>query len=405
MASTGRPPAVLIIVENLPVPFDRRVWNEATTLAAAGYRVSVICPVGRDAEERHVVLDDVHVYRHPMPLEANGALGYALEYGSALFHEFRLAWRVWRERGFDVIQGCNPPDLIFLVALPFKWLFGTRFVFDHHDVNPELFEAKFGKRGLLWRVVVLWERLTFHFADRSIATNESYRRIALTRGRMAPEKVTVVRSGPKLERMRIMEPDPALRNGRRHLVGYVGVIGKQEGIGYLLKAARLLRDQGVDVLFRLCGDGPEVPALLVERDRLGMAEDVIFEGRVPDDRLLAVLNSADVLVNADEANPMNDLSTMNKILEYMALAKPIVQFDLTEGRFSAGEASLYAKANDVEDFARCIASLLEDPARRAEMGAFGRRRLVEHLSWDHEAPKYLAVYRDLIGPPTVETAR
>jgi glycosyltransferase involved in cell wall biosynthesis len=401
MASHGvetRRRRVLIIVENLPVPFDRRVWNEATTLTDAGYEVSVICPTGSGAEARYEVIDGIHIFRHPLP-EARGALSYPVEYGCALFWEFILAFRVRRTRGVDVIHACNPPDLIFLVGGFFKLFFGTKFVFDHHDINPELFEAKFAKRGILYRVLLALERLTFRVADISLATNESYRSIAIKRGRMDPDNVFVVRSGPNLERLRIMPPNPSLKKGRRFMVGYVGVMGGQEGIQYLLEAARrIVHDLGRrDVQFGLIGAGPEMERLQELASRLEIAEYVTFTGRVPDQLLLEMLNTADVCVNPDEWNAMNDKSTMNKIMEYMALGKPIVQFDLTEGRFSAQQASLYARRNDAADLADKILELLADEPRRKQMGELGRRRVIDHLAWRHEAPKLLRAYEALFG--------
>ncbi len=394
-ASAGK--RVLIIVQNLPVPFDRRVWQEATTLKAHGHGVAVICPTGRGYTARYECIEGIHIYRHPLPLEARGALGYVLEYSSSLFWELVLSLKVLRRHGFDAIHACNPPDNIFLIAMLFKALAGKRFLFDHHDINPELYEAKFGRRGLLYRVVRCMERLTFLAADISIATNESYRRIALERGRMAPERVFVVRSGPSLERLQILPPVPQWKRGRRHLVGYVGVMGSQEGIPYLLEAARhIVRDLGrEDVQFMLVGGGPALEEMRRLKSRMGLDRYVEFLGRVPDRTLLEVLNTADVCVNCDEVNPMNDKSTMNKIMEYMALAKPIVQFELAEGRFSAREASLYARPNDSRDFAEQIVTLLDDPARRARMGRFGRDRVERQLAWGHEAPKLLAAYEAL----------
>jgi glycosyltransferase involved in cell wall biosynthesis len=390
----GRGRKVLIIVENLPVPFDRRVWQEATALVRHGYQVSIICPMMKGYDRRHEMLEGIHIYRHPLPLDASGALGYLLEYSAALFWEFVLAWRVWRRHGFDAIHACNPPDLIFLVGGFFKLFMGKKFLFDHHDINPELYEAKFGRRDFFWRLMVWCERLTFATASVSIATNESYRRIALERGRMPPDRVFVVRSGPSLERLKILPPVPALKKGRAHMVGYVGVMGAQEGLPYLLEAARILiRKQGrTDIQFGLVGGGPELDRLKALAVEYGIADYVTFTGRVPDNELLAMLNTADVCVNADEWNAMNDKSTMNKIVEYMALGKPIVQFDLAEGRFSAQEASVYARANDAADMAAKIAELLADPERRAAMGAFGRRRVETELAWDYEEPRLLAAY-------------
>ena len=392
-AYAGKARRVLIIVENLPSPFDRRVWQEATTLRESGYEVSIICPTGKGYEKKYEVIDNIHIYRHNLPLEADGALGYALEYSAALFWEFVLSWRVLLTRGFDVIHACNPPDNIFLVGGFFK-LLGKKFLFDHHDINPELYEAKFGRRDFFYKVMLAWERWTFRLADVSIATNESYKKIAIERGGMPADRVFVVRSGPKLDRLKIIPPVDELKNGRDFLVGYVGVMGKQEGIDYLLEAAKyIVHDLGrQDVQFGLVGGGTSLEEMKGYARELGVEDYVTFTGRVPDQEMLEMLNTADVCVNPDVANEMNDKSTMNKIMEYMALAKPIVQFDLTEGRFSAQEASLYAERNNVQDMAGKILELLNDAEMRQKMGDYGRRRVLEALSWDHEVPKLLEAY-------------
>jgi glycosyltransferase involved in cell wall biosynthesis len=388
---------ILIIVENLPLPFDRRVWHEARTLTAAGAQVCVICPTGKGYDARHEELDGVHIYRHSLPLDASGAAGYLLEYGAALFHETRLAWKILRRHGFDTIQGCNPPDLIFLIAWQFR-LLGKRYIFDHHDINPELYEAKFGKRGFFWRLMVLFERLNFRAAHVVISTNQSYREIALTRGGKRAEDVFVVRSGPDLNRLHVTDPDPEWRKGRAHMIGYVGVMGDQEGIDLLLECLRdLIHDRGRDVQAVLVGGGPALEGLRAMARDLGLADHVTFTGRAPDEVLFSVLSSADVCVNPDRVNPMNDKSTMNKILEYMAFSKPIVQFDVTEGRYSAQGAALYAAANDTADMADKIAALLDDPERRAEMGRIGRARVEAELSWDYQVEPLLAAYRRAEG--------
>jgi glycosyltransferase involved in cell wall biosynthesis len=387
---------VLMLVENLPSPFDRRVWQEACALRAAGCVVSIICPTGRGCERKFEAIDGIHIYRYPLPLEAAGAAGYALEYAGALAWSFLLAWRVLLTRGFDVIHACNPPDLFFLIGAFFK-LLGKKFVFDHHDLGPELYEAKFGRRDFFHRLLLKLEYWTFRVADVSIATNESYRRIAIGRGRMPPERVFVVRSGPSLERLKRMPPEERLKGGCRYLVGYVGVMGKQEGIDYLLRAARhIVIDLGRrDVHFGVVGGGTSLEEMKALAVALGIGECVTFTGRVPDREMLAMLNTADVCVNPDIANEMNDKSTMNKIMEYMALGKPMVQFDLAEGRYSARRASLYARKNDAIDLAAKIVELLDDPLRRAEMGEYGRRRVENELAWSHEAPKLLAAYTAL----------
>jgi glycosyltransferase involved in cell wall biosynthesis len=393
MASAGK--RILFIVENLPSPFDRRVWQEATTLHQNGYQVAIICPTGKGYEEKYECLDGIHIYRHPLPPEAEGALGYALEYGVALYWEFYLSFKVLFSHGFDAIHACNPPDLIFLVGGFFKFFFHKKFLFDHHDINPELYEAKFGRRDFFYRLMLLCERLTFKTADRSIATNESYKQIAIERGGMHPDKVTVVRSGPKLDRLKIIDPVLALKKGRKYLVGYVGVMGKQEGIDYLLRALHYIVEHKnrTDVHFGLVGGGTELTSLQAYAKALGIEDYVTFTGRVSDQQMLEMLNTADVCVNPDVANEMNDKSTMNKIMEYMALAKPIVQFDLSEGRFSAQEASLYARRNDTKDLAEKILLLLDDQVKRKAMGDFGRNRIITELEWKYEEPKLLEAYR------------
>jgi len=397
MASARNPSGILILVENLPSPFDRRVWQEATALHGAGYHVSIICPTGMGCEELYEELEGIHVWRYNLPMEADGLKGYLIEYVIALFSTFRLTWKVWRTVGFDVIHACNPPDLFFIVGKVFKLFCGTAFVFDHHDISPELYLAKFGRRDLGYKVTLLLERCTFVCADMVIATNDSYAAIAIGRGGMNPSRVHVVRSGPNLERVKIQPGVVALKCGRPFLVGYLGVIGKQEGLEYLLAAAQeIVIGMGrTDVHFGIVGGGTSLEDMKSLSRELGIDDYVTFTGRVPDDAMLAMLNTADVCVNPDVANEMNDKSTMNKVMEYMALAKPIVQFDLAEGRVSAGEASLYATRNDPHDMAAKIVMLLESPARRREMGQCGRRRIERELAWEYEAPKLLRAYEGL----------
>jgi glycosyltransferase involved in cell wall biosynthesis len=398
MASAGSR-KVLFIVENLPSPFDRRVWQEATTLHDNGFTVSIICPTGKGFEEKFEIIDGIAIYRHNLPTEGSGALGYLVEYSAALFWEFWLAWKALRQRGFDVIHACNPPDDIFLVGGFFKIFLRKKFLFDHHDINPELYLAKFGKKDFLYKLMVFLERMTFRTADVSIATNESYKKIAIERGKMPANKVFVVRSGPSLERMKIQAPVPKLKHGREFLVGYVGVMGKQEGLQYLLQAAQYIVEtlRRNDIQFGIVGGGTELDSLRREAKDMGLEEFVTFTGRVPDKEMLDMLNTADVCVNPDVYNEMNDKSTMNKIMEYMSLGKPIVQFDLTEGRFSAGEASLYAERNDFVSLANKIVDLIDDPEKRKTMGEFGRRRIEQELEWKYEAPKLLAAY-DALWP-------
>lgn len=391
MASLG---SVLILDENLPVPFDRRVWMEATSLRSAGFEVSVICPVGHGHEARYECIDGVHVYRHSMPPEGASALGYLREYAVALYHEFRLAAHVRRERGFHVIHTCNPPDLLFLVALWHKLRHGTRMIFDQHDINPELYVAKYGRKDVFYHLLRLFEWLTFRVADVVVSTNESYRSIALGRGGKSAEDVFVVRSGPDLDRFSPTAPNPAYRRGRSHLVGYVGVMGEQEGIDCLLEVVHhVVHERGRDdVQFMLVGGGTALERMQAYAKKLEVDPYVEFSGRVPDEELLERLSSCDVCVNPDPVNPFNDKSTMNKVLEYMALGKPIVQFDTTEGRNSAGDAAAYVAADDHRHFAREILRLLDEPERARAMGRTGRCRMERELEWSFQSPRLIAAH-------------
>lgn len=385
---------VLIVVENLPVPLDRRVWLEASSLVEAGYQVSVICPMGRGWIKPYEEIQGVHIYRYPEPVEAHsGAVAYAREYLHSLWHMFRLARVVRRERGFDVIHGCNPPDLIFLLGLRYR-LAGVRYLFDHHDVCPELFEAKFNKRGLLYQIMLIWERMTFAVADVSIATNESFRKIAIERGKMKPDDVFVVRSAPKVDTFLPGDGRASYRQSAKTVMGYVGVIGQQEGMDLLVMAAEhLIRKlDKQDVHFLIVGFGPMLDEVRGDVKSRGLERYFTFTGPLFGDDMLAALNAVDIGVSPDPKNAMNDISTMNKVMEYMTIEKPVVQFDLIEGRASAGEASLYARANDPVDFAQKIAELIDNPAEAQAMGKLGRTRVLENLSWQHSVPHLLAAY-------------
>jgi len=360
---------VLIIVENLPVPFDSRVWKESISLHAAGYEVTVLCPRGKGYKRRHEVLEGIHIYRHPAPKEGNSPAGYVYEYGCVLFWEFLYSWFIYFRRGFDIIQGCNPPDDIFLVALPFKF-FGVKYIFDHHDAIPELYLSKYPKKGIFYNIQVWLEKMTYRFSDVVMATNKSYRELAISRGGISPDDVFVVRNGPDTKTFRAVDPHPDLKYGKRFLVGYVGTMSIQEGLDLLLEVALHIKKLGRDdVHFTCVGGGPGLAELQQAVKTMGLQDSVNFTGRIPDQQLLEILSTADVCVNPDKPCEMNDISTMIKIMEYMALGKPIVQFNLREGRFSAMEASLYAdnKAG-VKDFAAKILLLLGDPETRKKNG-------------------------------------
>jgi glycosyltransferase involved in cell wall biosynthesis len=383
---------VLIVVENLPVPFDRRVWQEARALAEAGYRVSIICPKSRGFEKSREMLEGIEIYRHNL-WEASGPLGYLLEYAWALGAEFLLALRIYAKPRFRILHACNPPDTVFLVALFFK-LFGVRFIFDHHDLSPELFVAKFGPHRLFEPLLRLAERLTFRTADLSIATNESYRDVAVARGGMKAERVFIVRSSPDLTKIRRGPPQPELKRGRAFLVLYLGTMGPQEGVDLLIESvAHMVNERNRrDTSFALIGGGSQIPRLKAMAAEKGVDAFVSFAGRIPDDELAAYLSTAEVCVAPDPKNPMNDKSTMNKILEYMAYGRPVVLFDLTEGRRSAAAAALYARPNDPVDLAEQILKLLDSEPLRRQLGEIGRQRIEEKLNWETQKKALLAAY-------------
>jgi glycosyltransferase involved in cell wall biosynthesis len=396
---------VLIIVENLPVPFDMRVWKEARALKEAGYDVRVLCPRGKGYEQRHEVVDGIHVYRHPLPKEGNSTLGYLREYASALFWEFFYTWWIYFRTGFDVIQGCNPPDNIFLIALPFKVL-GVKYIFDHHDATPELYLSKYGNRGAFYHIQVWLEKLTYRFSDVVMATNGSYRDLAITRGGLDPQNVFVVRNGPDLQTFRPVLPIPSLKYGKNFLVGYVGTMSIQEGLDILLDVALYIKNLGRrDLHFTCVGGGPGLIGLRKMVQEKDLSDMVNFTGRIPDQQLLEILSTADVCVNPDKPCEMNNISTMIKIMEYMALGKPIVQFDLKEGKFSAQDAALYADTeNQVPDFAAKLLWLLDHPEERDRMGEFGRKRIEERLAWDHSVENLIAAYRKALSERTSRAA-
>ncbi|GAA4225344.1 glycosyltransferase involved in cell wall biosynthesis [Streptosporangium album] len=382
----------LILVENLSVPFDRRVWQESTTLRDAGWDVHVICPRGakRDTEP-YVEIDGVKIHRYPLRAATGGPLGYLQEYGSALWHTFRLARRIGP---VDVVHACNPPDLLFLVARMLKRR-GARFVFDQHDLVPELYLSRFDRgEDFLYRAVCRLERLTYRAADVVIATNESYREVAITRGGKRPGEVFVVRSAPAVERFHRVPVEESIKRGKPHLLCYLGVMGPQDGVDYALRSLASLRDDlgRTDWHAVFVGGGDTFEDMVAFSRELGLSDSVEFTGRIPDEDLLRYLSAADVCLAPDPLNPLNDVSTMNKIMEYMAMARPIVSFDLREARVSAGDAAVYAPANDEPEFAKLIARLLDDPQERRRMGEAGKARVTGPLSWERSRVALLAAY-------------
>jgi glycosyltransferase involved in cell wall biosynthesis len=329
-----------------------------------------------------------------MPREGSTVYGYLWEYSWALLWEFFFSCWIYVRHGFHVIQGCNPPDDIFLVALPFK-LLGVKYIFDHHDADPELYLSKYDKKGFLYKVLLRLEKQSYRFSDVVIATNFSYKDLAITRGGLASDDVFVVRNGPDVETLKAVPPNPALKQGKPYLIGYVGNMNIQDGLDILLEVALHIKNLGRrDIHFTCVGGGSELAKLRKMTQDMKLSDMVNFTGRIPDQELFDILSTADVCVNPDKPCQMNDISTMIKIMEYMALGKPIVQFDSKEGRFSANEASLYADKEDtVKDFAKKILGLLEKPDERRRMGEFGRRRVEEELAWKYSVPNLLAAYR------------
>ncbi|MDT8909847.1 glycosyltransferase family 4 protein [Amycolatopsis sp. PS_44_ISF1] len=382
----------LILVENLSVPFDRRVWQECTTLRDAGWEVHVICPRGdRRDTEAEAVLDEVRIHRYPLRAATGGPAGYLREYGTALWHTLRLARRIGP---VDVVHACNPPDLLFLVARMLKRQ-GAKFVFDQHDLVPELYLSRFDRgQDALYRGVCALERATYRAADVVISTNESYRQVALIRGGKRPEDVFVVRSAPVVERFHEVPVEPELKRGKPHLLCYLGVMGPQDGVDYALRALASLRDEvgRDDWQAVFVGAGDTFDEMVALSHRLGLAGQVEFTGRVSDADLLRYLSAADVCLSPDPLNPLNDVSTMNKVMEYMAMGKPIVSFELREARVSAGEAALYAPPDQVGEFARLIGVLLDSPEDRVRMGQIGRERVSGPLAWGNSQKALLAAY-------------
>jgi glycosyltransferase involved in cell wall biosynthesis len=390
---------VLIIVQNLPVPFDRRVWLECQALISAGYRVAVVCPKGR-GDPAYQVIDSVELHKYRPYAPGGSKFSFVAEYAYSFLATAWTTLKARRSGRFAVIQACNPPDVFWPLGMAFRAAEGTRFVFDHHDLCPELYQSRFpGGAKLPHRGLLALERRTHQAADHVIATNESYREIAMTRGGKPDADVTVVRTGPDPQRLKPGQADPELRRGRRHLAAYIGVMGPQDGVDIVVRAAdivvnKLGRD---DIAFTLIGSGDCFDELVALRDELGLAGYVEFTGRAPDELVTRILSTADVGLSPDPKNPLNDVSTMNKTMEYMAFELPVVAFDLRETRVSAGEAAVYVEPNDERAYAEAIVALMDDEPRRARLGKMGRIRVEQELAWPHQERAYLGVYERLVS--------
>jgi len=384
---------VLIIVQNLPVPFDRRVWLEATTLSRSGYSVSVICPKAKGFNASRETLEDIDIFRYPLPFDASTKLGFIAEFAWCLLYSLWLSWRVALfGRGFDVLHACNPPETYWILG----WLwrpFGVAFLFDHHDLSPEMYRAKFGEGGRIAKILLWLERRTFARADVVITTNESHKEIAIERGGKQMADIYVVRSGPQLSRFSLYPPDPQWRRDGKNVIVYLGEICKQDGVDHLIRAIRHLVDAGFcDFHCVLVGGGPHQPVIRDYAQQLGLSEFCTFTGRISDEQLCRILSSADLAVDPDPKNEWTDKSTMNKIVEYMYFGLPIVCYDLREARVSAAEAARYVRANDEVALAQGIRDLLDDETARSRMREFGVQRVRTALAWDYSVPPLLAAY-------------
>lgn len=385
---------VCIVVQNLPVPFDRRVWLECRALRNHGYDVSVVCPKG-NGDPGYQQLEGIHLFKYrPFPPITRQAM-FVAEYAYSILATLLNLARAWKRRPFGIVQVCNPPDVLWAAVLPFKLLFRVKMVFDQHDLCPELYESRFSRPSFaIHRALLLTERITYALSEHVVATNGSYRKIALRRGRRHEANITVVRTGPDPDKMSRGEPDPNLRRGHRYLLAYLGVMGPQDGVDLALHAMHyIVHNRGrSDVALILIGDGDAGKALRKLAVGLRLDAHVEFTGRAPDSLVAQILSTADIGLSPDPKNPLNDVSTMNKTMEYMSFELPVVAFELVETRVSAGEAAAYAEPNLVEHYADLILELLEDETRRKRMGSAGRYRIENALSWRHQIPSYVGVY-------------
>ena len=395
---------ILILLQNEPIPSDRHVWNESTALVRAGYDVTVVCPTGEKRDRGdYEEIAGVKIHRYEPRRADQRVSDYAIEYVAALWSIRRLARRLARQRPFDLVHACSPPDFLLLAALGLRRQ-GARFVFDHHDLTPELYLSRFGG-GLLHRITLVAEQVAYRSADVVLSVNESYRRVAIERGRRDPDDVVVVRTGPDLTRFMPSEPEPSLKRGKRFLLGYAGVMGPQDGVDHALRALAELRLLRQDWHAVFMGDGDVVDQMRALTEELGLGDCVEFTGWVEHDTISRVLSTTDVCLAPDPKNPLNDVSSMIKISEYMAMSRPIVSYDLTESRVGAGEAAVYAAADDHAGFARLLSELLDDPERRAQMGRYGRDRAESFLAWEHQERSLLAAYERALEMGPVRESR
>lgn len=387
-----------MLVENCPVPTDNRVWPEASVLRDSGYQVSIISPKGEtDQRETYICIDGIHIYRYHLPTLKQKYISHIVEYSVAMLMTFCLSLRVLFQHGFDVVHTANPPDTFFLIGLFYR-LLGKKFIFDQHDLSPELFRVIFNKRARwIYQLMRFFEKCSYKSADLVIVTNESQKSFAIERGHCQPDLVFVVRNGPKMELWKAPQPDPQLKAGRPFLLGYVGLMGVQDGVEHTLYALNeLVHKRGRrDISLVLLGSGSNYAALRALASELQLDEYVNFTGLVSKEEVVHYLSTVDIGLIPDPQNGVNEFSTMIKTMEYMAAGKPIVAFDLAETHFTAQEAGLYARPNLVEDMADKIETLLANEELRTKMGEFGRGRIEKALSWERTSKHLIHAYAAL----------
>lgn len=398
-------PLVLVIVQNLPLPGDRRVWLECKSLRDEGYEVAAITPAA-PGDLRYELHEGVHLWKYKPPPVTESKLSFVWEFVYCWLRTFFLSLSVVRRLGRPaVIQTCNPPDTYWALGLLYR-PFGTKFVFDQHDLNPELFESRFNKRGPLYRALILLEKANYKVAEQVVSTNESYAQMAITRGAVDPSRVTVVRTGPDTSVLTPSNPNPELKRGRKYLVHFHGVMGPQDGVDLVVGAAHdVLRRHGrKDVYFSVLGAGDCWAELKAKVTELGLEDDIYMPGRVSDEELFAHLSTADIGLSSDPPNPLNDLSTMNKTMEYMAFGVPVVAFDLKETKVSAGSSAVFVPVANAGEYADAIVRLLDDDVARKTMSEAGIARARTELDWKYQREGYVKAINSAVGSPYKRSA-
>lgn len=399
MAFVGEPMkknSGLILIEDGSFTFDNRVKRQVGALCNDGWNMSVICPKYKEDPFFKQINEKLCVYFYPKP-NALGTLGHILEHFISLFFMTILTLWVYLVHRFSIIQGCNPMDITWIIAAPYK-IFGIKYIFDQHDLSPELFQSRNNKyyQSRLYKILLWLEKKSYDYADIVLATNFSYKNVAIKRGGKDPKQVIVVRNGPTLTQFVIKTNNTKNKN---FLIGYIGNMNAQDGVNHILDVAYhiIFKNNITDITFVLIGGGSSQPGLVKLSKKMGLEKWITFTGRISDSDMLVWLNKCNICVQPDPKNVLNDVSTMNKVLEYMALAKPIVAFDLKETRVSCGNAALYATENNTTDMAEKILYLKANPKIRESMGKLGRLRIENQLAWKYSIPHLLKAYNYVLN--------